>query len=512
LNKARGEISRPVIIRALRSHHRIKANNPIIRCDKVSALAYRDILELYLLFSGVSDWQWVDSEERKAVQQPLARIIGRLFRDVLAWPLIIRRVKRALKELEHVANFQPNLANDKTVLFIRSDHWFNIKSGGSVGHLKGVIDGLHELGYTRHIISTDHLVGVKENACFHLCVPQYELGRNLPEVPALLYNDQLINFVDEGWMQWSPAFIYQRYSLGNFSGVALKTKWRVPFVCEYNGSFPWMARKWGGKKLFHEKLLTDIELLNLKAADVIVVVSVPMKVALTERRIEPDKILVNPNGVNPDIYSPDVDGSQIREKYGLGGKTVIGFIGTFGRWHGAEILAEAFGRLLQEFPEYQDRVRLLMVGDGPNMSLVKDSLSKFNVTDSSILTGLVPQDEGPAYLAACDILASPHVPNPDGTPFFGSPTKLFEYMAMGKGIVASDLDQIGEILEHDRTAWMVEPGDVQSLMLGLKTLIDDQDRRIRLGKAARDEVVVKYTWQEHTRKIVEGLKKWSKNN
>ena len=59
---------------------------------------------------------------------------------------------------------------------------------------------------------------------------------------------------------------------------------------------------------------------------------------------------------------------------------------------------------------------------------------------------------------------------------------------------------------------MVEPGNVRSLMGGLKTLIDDPDRRIRLGKAARDEVVVKYTWQEHARKIVEKLKKWNENN
>ena len=65
------------------------------------------------------------------------------------------------------------------------------------------------------------------------------------------------------------------------------------------------------------------------------------------------------------------------------------------------------------------------------------------------------------------------MPNPDGTPFFGSPTKLFEYMAMGKGIVASDLEQIGEVLEHGRTAWLVPPGDVDALADGLRRLIDD---------------------------------------
>jgi glycosyltransferase involved in cell wall biosynthesis len=79
-------------------------------------------------------------------------------------------------------------------------------------------------------------------------------------------------------------------------------------------------------------------------------------------------------------------------------------------------------------------------------------------------------------------------------------------MAMGKGIVASDLDQIGEVLKHDHTAWLVKPGDIESLMEGVKVLIDDTVRRKRLGQAARNEVVAKYTWKEHTRKIIEKLK------
>ena len=186
--------------------------------------------------------------------------------------------------------------------------------------------------------------------------------------------------------------------------------------------------------------------------------------------------------------------------------TVIGFIGTFGHWHGAEILAEAFGKLFREHPDYRERVRLLMIGDGLKMSVVKACLADYGVDGYVVLTGLVPQTEGPGHLAACDILVSPHRPNPDGTPFFGSPTKLFEYMAMGKGIVASDLDQIGEILEHGKTAWMVKAGDPLSLKEGLKTLIDDPALRNNLGAAARAEVVKNYTWKEYTRKIIEKVK------
>jgi glycosyltransferase involved in cell wall biosynthesis len=195
----------------------------------------------------------------------------------------------------------------------------------------------------------------------------------------------------------------------------------------------------------------------------------------------------------------------VRDRYGLTGKTVIGFIGTFGKWHGAEVLAEAFARLLQEAPEYRERIRLLMIGDGPTMPQVKATLDRYGVASYTVLTGLVPQLQGPAHLAACDILASPHIPNPDGTPFFGSPTKLFEYMAMGKGIVASELDQIGEVLAHNQTAWMVKPGDAGALKDGLKTLVDDPALAHRLGAAARAEVVAKYTWRRHTQRIIETL-------
>jgi glycosyltransferase involved in cell wall biosynthesis len=265
-----------------------------------------------------------------------------------------------------------------------------------------------------------------------------------------------------------------------------------------------MHRNWG-RPLKYEKLSERIELLNLRSADMIVVVSQPMKDELVNRGIDAEKILVNPNGVDPDRYSPNVDGSGVRHQYHLNGKIVTGFIGTFGKWHGAEILVEAFGKLLQTYPEYQKRVILFMIGDGLTMPLVRRNVDKSSIKENYVLTGLVPQEEGPKYLAACDILVASHKPNPDGTPFFGSPTKLFEYMAMGKGIVASDLDQIGEILKHDHTGWLVKPGDVQSLMEGLKILIDDKVRRERLGQAARNEVVAKYTWREHTRKIIEKL-------
>jgi glycosyltransferase involved in cell wall biosynthesis len=365
---------------------------------------------------------------------------------------------------------------------------------------------LRQSGLEVHVVSSDQLPGVEQDRYFHWYEPDYGWARNLPNMPELLFNDHVIRMVDRQWPDWRPSFIYQRYSLGNYAGVVLKLKHDVPLVCEYNGSFPWIAYHWGGRRLFHERLVTRIELLNLRAADLIVVVSDASRQELVGRDILDEKILVNPNGVDTNAYSPRVDGEPVRQGYGLEGKIVIGFIGSFGKWHGAEVLANAFGLLLTRFPIYRDGVRLLMIGDGPTMPQVKEELKKFDTGDRCILTGRIPQEDGCAHLAACDILVSPHVPNPDGTPFFGSPTKLFEYMAMGKGIVASDLNQIGEVLEHEKTALMVKPGDAESLVFALSKLIEDEQGRKKLGQAARREVVAKYTWKEHTRKIVEKLK------
>ena len=76
---------------------------------------------------------------------------------------------------------------------------------------------------------------------------------------------------------------------------------------------------------------------------------------------------------------------------------------------------------------------------------------------------------------------------------------------MGKGIIASDLEQIGEVLDHGRTAWLVRPGDVDALAHALRYLIDDPQLRGALGAAARHEAVTRYSWREHTRRTIERL-------
>jgi len=83
------------------------------------------------------------------------------------------------------------------------------------------------------------------------------------------------------------------------------------------------------------------------------------------------------------------------------------------------------------------------------------------------------------------VLVSPHGRQADGGEFFGSPTKLYEYMAAGRPIVASRLGQIAEVLEDQVTALLVEPDNPQALAEAIVRLVDDAPLRTRLGCAAR---------------------------
>jgi glycosyltransferase involved in cell wall biosynthesis len=486
----------------------------LLRYDEARILTHRletigRPLKLAVFLRALSHGRCYIEDEggrRRALSLPLiARWAWQAVREPLGKPALLRSAAREVDELVTAARSQPapSLVLPRQPLYLRTDMSFGLKAGGSVGHIAGVFNHLSAFGGAPIMLTTDLIPTIDPSLEVHT-VPPAEAFWEYPELPSLMLNRQFADAAAARVPDRLLSFVYQRYSLNNFAGARIAVQRRVPFVLEYNGSEIWMSRHWG-TPLDYEALSSQIEMANLTIAELVVVVSQAMANELVARGVARNKILVNPNGVEPDRYSPEVDGSPVRERFGLDGKLVIGFIGTFGPWHGAEVLAEAFGRLMVAEPGLRESTRLLMIGDGIKMGDVKAAIAASGVGDLVVLTGIVPQADGPAHLAACDILVSPHVPNADGTPFFGSPTKLFEYMAMGKGIVASELDQVGEVLEHGHAARMVTPGDVDALVEGLRDLIAHRDKRDRLGAEARRLAVERHTWRAHTRRIVEAL-------
>ena len=120
------------------------------------------------------------------------------------------------------------------------------------------------------------------------------------------------------------------------------------------------------------------------------------------------------------------------------------------------------------------------------------------------------------HLAISDVFVSPHVHKEKDMRFFGSPTKIFEYMAMGRAILASRLEQIADILAPGLDARdgvptgaeasvLFTPGDEDGFLLGLKRLVEQPTLREQLGKRARAKVLAEYTWDRYARQVVDRL-------
>jgi glycosyltransferase involved in cell wall biosynthesis len=125
-----------------------------------------------------------------------------------------------------------------------------------------------------------------------------------------------------------------------------------------------------------------------------------------------------------------------------------------------------------------------------------------------IFTGAVAHERVPSLLDACDILVAPHVPLVDGSDFFGSPTKIFEYMAMGKAIVASRLGQIGEVLSDGETALLVAPGNTDEIVDAIARLVDSSELRARIGSRAREVAVKNHTWAQNAQRVLDAYESW----
>ncbi|MCZ6464662.1 MAG: glycosyltransferase, partial [Proteobacteria bacterium] len=250
---------------------------------------------------------------------------------------------------------------------------------------------------------------------------------------------------------------------------------------------------------------------------------------LLEKGLSRERIVFHPNGIDPDLFDPGRYGEDekraLRRHYGIEqDAVVVTFVSTFGRWHGAGVLATAIRELAEGESEWlrRHRVHFLVVGDGIEMPAVREVLGSAACAPFVTLTGLVRQADAPLHLAVSDLFLSPHVPNPDGTPFFGSPTKLFEYMAMGRGVIASELNQIGDVLAgsprvsdlarrdslpgEDECAVLTEPGSPGDLVAAIRFMVENPAWREQSAIHARQRALSLYTWRHHVEHILAALR------
>jgi glycosyltransferase involved in cell wall biosynthesis len=287
--------------------------------------------------------------------------------------------------------------------------------------------------------------------------------------------------------------------------MALAGPLGIPVVYEVRGFWEetWASHPWHDSSeavtTDHYRLTRETETRAMLAADAVVTLSETMKAAIVERGRRTEDIVVVPNAVDGDQFTPRPRDEALAASLGIEpGEPVVGYVSTFNPYEGIQYLIEAAARLR----ERGRRVRVLLVGDGIYRDELLATAARLGLDDGTvIMPGRVPHAEVPRYVSILDVFVVPRTA--DRVSQLVTPLKPFEAMAMARPVVVSDLPAMREIVEPDVTGLMFRAEDPDDLANVLAGLLDDAGLRSRLGGQARELVLANRTWAANGRRYRE---------
>ncbi len=206
-------------------------------------------------------------------------------------------------------------------------------------------------------------------------------------------------------------------------------------------------------------------------------------------RVYMGRVLVAPDGVDLEMFKNVPHRADARTMLDLPqDKKIVVYAGHLYGWKGVDTLLGAAVTL-------PDMLFVFVGGTPEDIQVYK---MKHGGSANVIFRGFVPHQQVPLYLSAGDVVALPNSQKEKISSRYTSPLKLFEYMASGTPIVASDLPSLREVLS-DECAVFVTPDDSESMAQGIRTAMTDGAQR---AVRAREEVQ-KYSWTKRARSIQE---------
>jgi glycosyltransferase involved in cell wall biosynthesis len=316
---------------------------------------------------------------------------------------------------------------------------------------------------------------------------QRRLGRWLHEPKELAWNVRYVQRELAVLADARPDVLLVRDDVLNASCVPVARRLGLPLVLEVNAPVaelelyrddywhvPWVGPRMEGWKL--------------RRAQMVTVVSSALRDHLAAQHgLGADRFAVVPNGADVGRFRPDVPRDPALD---AAGGPVVGFVGSFDRWHGTDLLAH----MMLEVARLRPAVRFVLVGDGPGLPAVREAVAPL---DGRVLfTGKVPHDRVPGLVAAFDAGVAPD------SGFYMSPLKVIEWMAAGIAVVAPAHDPLREVIDDGVHGLLFEPGCPDGFVASVLRVVDDAALRRSLGVAAAARVRASLTWEENARRVL----------
>ena len=364
-----------------------------------------------------------------------------------------------------------------------------LSADGQRVHIRELTDALRERGHDiamagpgdrQSAQERSHDAGTKVGFRNRMPAALYELAEYAYSFPAY-------RRLKRRCTETPPDILYERYNLYFHAGVWLQRRAGLPMILEVNA--PLVEERARHGNLFWKRFAQRSEEAIWSAADIVLPVSAALAKRVSAAGVPDNKIAVIRNAVNRD-YLVERNPNLIRERFRLCDKIILGFAGFVREWHGVDRAIRFMAD--KKRPE----LHLMIVGDGPVRPGLERLAADLGVSDDITITGVIAQDQVPDHIAAFDIALQPDVVD------YASPLKLFEYMALGKAIIAPDQENIREIVTQGETALLFSNVSEGAFDKNLSHLVDDAQLRAQLGARARNEIIRQdYSWNGNASRI-----------
>ncbi len=284
--------------------------------------------------------------------------------------------------------------------------------------------------------------------------------------------------------------IYERYAFYLIVGAWMARRRGIRFVLEANEVNGIEQR---ARLQVFPRLCGCFERFLFARCDAILPVNSYLAHMVQQQGVAADRVRVVPNAIDSQLLQSRARRPDLLAKYGLSGRTVVGFAGWFDHWDRLEMLLHAVYRLKPVHPG----LAALLIGDGPMAGDLRAKAHELDLDNDVVFTGAVQSAEVHDHLALLDIAVLPH------SNVFGSPIILFELMARQVPVVAPRLPGIRDVLVDDVSVLLFDPLDGSALIQALDRMLSAPFLRRRLAGVAYDQLVRRHTWSHNAERILD---------
>jgi glycosyltransferase involved in cell wall biosynthesis len=325
---------------------------------------------------------------------------------------------------------------------------------------------------TYHLGEDVHFPGVR---IFR--IPRVPLIRKIKVGPSFIKPllDGLLFLKAVGMLSTGRYDVIHAHEEAAFFSLPLASLFGTRFIYDMHSSLPQQLSNYGvGNYRLLVQLFALLERYVVRRAGAIITICPDLQRHVEHLCGGENGFLIENTDVAPPPASVDLLVAQLRERFGLIGKLVIAYTGTFERNQGLDLLVQGAPEVLTEFPQ---AVYMLVGGRRDQLEELRAMAARQKVEERFLFPGSQSFEDVPVFLELADILVSPRS---QGT---NTPLKIYSYLASGKPIVATDMQTHRQVLD-DRSAKLVPP-TAEGLAQGIRELLQDAGLRERIGRRGR---------------------------